>query len=55
MAPRDRDEYDQCEHGIELDEYCEKCETDEEELFDADELGLDPELDAQRKYGSTDA
>jgi hypothetical protein len=32
---------------------CCSCETDD--LFDADELGLDPEDDATRKYGDTDA
>jgi len=31
-------------------EYCNDC-CDCDELFDADELGLDPEEDDQRRYG----
>lgn len=29
---------------------CCVCDEDEDELFDADELGLDPEDDEERKY-----
>lgn len=46
-----------CGECGELDELCpdcgfclECCECDE--LFDADELGLDPEEDDQRRYGA---
>jgi hypothetical protein len=42
------DEDDLCEHGIVLWEFCPRCEGDGEALFDADELGLDPELDDTR-------
>ena len=44
------DEDDLCEHGVALWEYCVKCEGDGEALFDADELGLDPEQDDNRGY-----
>lgn len=44
------DEDDCCDHGVPLWEYCLACEGtgDDEALFDADELGLDPELDDTR-------
>ena len=43
------DEDDVCEHGIALWEYCSSCEGDgDDAVFDADELGLDPEEDDQR-------
>lgn len=48
MPPLDED--DCCDHGIPLWEYCEQCEGTGEALFDADELGLDPELDDERGY-----
>lgn len=31
-----------------------ECDCDPQELFDADELGLDPEQDDQRKYRRVD-
>ena len=46
MPPLDED--DVCEHGIPLWEFCEGCEGDGEALFDADELGLNPEEDDER-------
>jgi len=46
LPPRlEFDEDDCCEHQVPLWEYCKDCEGDGEALFDADELGLDPELD----------
>jgi hypothetical protein len=49
MGPKD--EWDLCEHGIPLEDYCEACEDPQDgELFDADELGLDPETDDERHY-----
>jgi hypothetical protein len=48
MPPYDDD--DCCDHGIPLWEQCDRCEGDGEALFDADELGLDPEQDDNRGY-----
>jgi hypothetical protein len=39
------DDDDHCEHGKWLDEECERCWSDADAEFDADELGLDPEDD----------
>lgn len=47
-AALEYDEDDCCDHGVPLWEYCVACEGDGEALFDADELGLDPELDDTR-------
>lgn len=61
MRPRasSSDEFDEddcCEHGIALWDYCRVCEGDwDEALFDADELGLDPEQDDTRAGGKDDA
>lgn len=30
--------------------FCCECELDDDSLFDADELGLDPEQDDERRY-----
>jgi hypothetical protein len=55
--PRSRtypiDDDDCCEHCVALWEFCAKCEGDGEAIFDADELGLDPEQDDTR--GENDA
>lgn len=47
MGPKrhEVDEDDCCEHAVPLWEYCARCEGDGSALFDADELGLDPEHD----------
>lgn len=52
-AEREWDEDDCCDHAVPFWEYCAACEGDGEALFDADELGLDPELDDTR--GENDA
>lgn len=50
------DEDDCCEHGVPLWELCERCEGDGLGIFDADELGLDPEDDDKRAFpGGSDA
>lgn len=46
---------DNCEDILEAEELCSSCGLCElccecEELYDADELGLDPEQDDRRKY-----
>jgi len=48
MAPRLLEEDDCCDHGIPFDLDCRKCDDEDDALFDADELGLDPETDDPR-------
>ena len=62
MTPKGRgpnfpaeDDYDLCDHGLPLEDFCEACEGGESDLFDADELGLNPEDDDSRARGGSDA